>query len=199
MGICYFCRKNWNEMTAPHKPKHRKKKKNIQRPRINVSEFIYGEDLVGCEKCIESSFFPPVEPLFRWVDNPSGDHNFVPQYYMEQKEDEEDDLLDMEKTPKERVDDACLSMYTSEKAAIVKYKSAVFGLGKKDLREGNPEDEGHKASFIKTHGDHVIKVNLTEKEGLVSKANKDGHVNVLLKKAFDRDACTDKDFGHRKI
>ncbi len=185
-------------MTAPHKTKHRKKKKSMQKPRIDVSEFIYEKDLVGCEKCIESRFFQPMEPLFRWVDNPSGDHNFIPQHYLE-SEEEEDDLLDMEKTPEERVNDACLSMYTSERAAIVRYTSIVTGLGKKDIREGNPEDEGHKASFIGRCGDHVIKVNLTEKEGLVTKANKYGHVDVLLKKAFDREACTDKDFGHRKI
>lgn len=184
-------------MTKPHKPKHRKKRKNSQIPKMDVNEFIYGEDLVGCEEHIENYFFPPSGPLFRWVDNPSGDHNFVPQYYMEKEEEE--DLLEMERTPEQKVSDACLSMYISEKAAIVKYKSITHGLGKKDIFENNPENEGHKASFIGRVGDHVIRVNLTEKEGLVSGANKDGHVNVLLKKAFDRESCTDQDFGHHKI
>ena len=184
-------------MTKPHKPKHKKKRKNPQKPKMDVNEFIYGEDLVGCEEYIERYFSPPSGPLFRWVDNPSGDHNFVPQHYMEK--DGEEDLLEMEKTPEERVDDACLSMYTSEKAAVVRYKFVTHGLGKRDISENNPEGEGHKASFIKKVGDHVIKVNLTGKEGLVSEANKAGHVNVLLKKKFNRESCTDQDFGHHKI
>lgn len=196
-GNDYLCKKNSIEMTKPHKIKHRKKKKSPQKPKMDVNEFIYGEDLVGCEGCIEARFFPPTGPLFRWVDNPSGDHNFVPQYYM--KKEEDDDLLEMERTPEERVSDACLSMYTSEKAAIIKYKSITLALEKRDIFENNPEHEGHKASFIGKVGDHVIKVNLTEKEGLVSEANKDGHVDVLLKKAFDRKTCTDQDFGHHKI
>lgn len=177
-------------MTAPKKTKKRKRKKKP----IIKNGFIYEADLTGCEEFIELNYSAPTQPLYRWVDSPAREINFVPQYYLEEKELNDNDL-ELEVSIEERVGRNTVSMFTSEEASKKKYKNVIYGLRVKDKRLNNDPENGELAHFMKKCGPYIGRVILDENDAVVSVPNQSGHVDVLLKRGFDYKKNLDPTFG----
>lgn len=177
-------------MTKPTPPKKRNKKK---KPTIN-NGFIYEADLTGCKEFIELNYSAPTQPLFRWVHSPVEEGDFIPQYYLKDKEPKIHNF-EMEPSIEERVERNTTSMYISEMASKKAYKGAIERLETRDMDEGNDPDIGHKAQFMQRCAPYMGRYILTEKDAVVGKPNKKGHVNVILKRGFDYKKNLDPTYG----
>lgn len=161
----------------------KRKKKKPKKPK-SKNGFKYEADLIGCEEYIASHYSAPTQPLYRWVKSPVQDVDFVPQHYLENKESDIADL-EMEASVKHRVERNTTSMYISEESSIKTYRSIIERLEKKDKKEDNDPDSGHKARFMDRCGQFNARIILTEDDAVVGEPNPKGHVDVILKKGFD--------------
>lgn len=185
-------------MTKPKKPKKKKKSVSKQKKSISTDSFCFG-NLRGCEEYIRERYSPPTRPLYRWVKSPVTSRDFIPQSFLREDYNDNFEDLDIDFTIEERVERSTTSMYISEEASITEYQKIIERLHKKDIKENNPPEQGHKSQFINRCGQYVAKFNLTEKDALVGEVNKRGHVNVLLKDGFDFRQCQDTNFGLKNM
>lgn len=156
--------------------------------------FIYEADLSGCEEFIEKNYSAPTQPLFRWVHSPVEENDFIPQYYLKDKVPDIPDLK-MEPSIKERVERNTTSMYISETASAKAYRNAVERNEARDQKEGNDPDVGHKSQFMQRCGPYMGRYILTEKDAVVGKPSKKGHVDVILRRGFDYKKSLDPEYG----